>query len=108
MVNYPHPPTHPHTHPPTHPYNKKNWISKMRITSLKSKTQISFTRTEQYSKRESIGPHGSASTSLRGIKYVKVRVQYQPKNEKNAQKYGKDVKTTKLYQPKNLKRCKIC
>ena len=32
---------------------------------------LDFRSTEQYSKRQSIGPHGSARTSLRGIKDVK-------------------------------------
>ena len=51
--------------PPTHPANKKNGFQKggLPIQNRRHK----FRSAEQYPKRESIVPHGSASKSLWGI-----------------------------------------
>ena len=58
----------PSTNPPTHPPNriiKKIGFQKGGLPI--QNRRLKFRSPEQYSKRKSIGPHGSASTSLRGI-----------------------------------------
>ena len=50
--------------PPTHPTNKKIGFQKGGLPMQNQR--LKFRSLEQYPKRESIGPHGSASTSFRG------------------------------------------
>ena len=61
------PPTNPPTKPPNHPVNKKKIGFQKGGLPMQNRL-LKFRSPEQYSKSESIGPHGSAGTSLRGIK----------------------------------------
>ena len=63
MVNYLHPPTHQPTR-----IIKKIGFQKGGLPA--QNRRLKFRSLEQYPKRESIGPHGSASASLREIKNI--------------------------------------